>query len=76
VPVKILFAPDHTPELELIKQMACAQQRLDRAIFAFTGSSAVETRGDGAPTELTIRRAMAPRRAVSRGRRHRGCTMP
>ncbi|HEX6388919.1 MAG TPA: phospholipase D-like domain-containing protein, partial [Solirubrobacteraceae bacterium] len=33
IPVKILFAPDHTPELEIVKQMLRAEQRLDFAIF-------------------------------------------
>jgi len=42
VPVKILFAPDHTPELELVKQMLRAERRLDFAIFTFSGSSAVD----------------------------------
>jgi phosphatidylserine/phosphatidylglycerophosphate/cardiolipin synthase-like enzyme len=60
VPVKILFAPDHTPELEVVKQMRRAQQRVDFAIFAFADSSAIETRGDSAPTELRIRRAIGP----------------
>ncbi|HEV2061173.1 MAG TPA: phospholipase D-like domain-containing protein [Solirubrobacteraceae bacterium] len=42
IPVKILFAPDHTPELELVKQMLRAKQRLDFAIFTFAGSSAID----------------------------------
>jgi len=42
VPVKVLFAPDHTPELELIKQMLRCEKRLDFAIFTFSGSSGVD----------------------------------
>jgi phosphatidylserine/phosphatidylglycerophosphate/cardiolipin synthase-like enzyme len=42
IPVKILFAPDHTPELEIVKQMLRAQHRLDFAIFTFAGSSAID----------------------------------
>lgn len=40
--MKILFAPDHTPELELVKQMLRATDRLDFAIFTFAGSSAID----------------------------------
>ncbi|MEK6327289.1 MAG: phospholipase D-like domain-containing protein [Actinomycetota bacterium] len=42
VPVKVLFAPDHTPELEIVKQMLRCKKRLDFAIFTFAGSSAID----------------------------------
>jgi phosphatidylserine/phosphatidylglycerophosphate/cardiolipin synthase-like enzyme len=42
VPVKVLFAPDHTPELELIKQMLRCEERVDFAIFTFSGSSGID----------------------------------
>ena len=42
VPVKVLFAPDHTPELEVIKQMLRTEKRLDFAIFTFSGSSGID----------------------------------
>jgi phosphatidylserine/phosphatidylglycerophosphate/cardiolipin synthase-like enzyme len=42
VPVKVLFAPDHTPELELMKQMLKATERVDFAIFTFSGSSGID----------------------------------
>jgi phosphatidylserine/phosphatidylglycerophosphate/cardiolipin synthase-like enzyme len=42
VPVKVLFAPDHTPELELIKQMLRAKKRVEFAIFTFSGSSGID----------------------------------
>jgi phosphatidylserine/phosphatidylglycerophosphate/cardiolipin synthase-like enzyme len=42
VPVKVLFAPDHTPELEVVKQLLRARDRVDFAIFTFAGSSAID----------------------------------
>jgi phosphatidylserine/phosphatidylglycerophosphate/cardiolipin synthase-like enzyme len=42
VPVKVLFAPDHTPELEIMKQMLKATDRVDVAIFTFAGSSGID----------------------------------
>ncbi|MDQ3729664.1 MAG: phospholipase D-like domain-containing protein [Actinomycetota bacterium] len=42
VPVKVLFAPDHTPELELIKQILKAERQLNFAIFTFAGSSGID----------------------------------
>lgn len=48
VPAKVLFAPDHTPELELMKQMLKAQATSDGpgevlfAIFTFAGSSGID----------------------------------
>ncbi len=42
VPVKILFAPDHTPELEIVKQILKCEKVVDFAIFTFAGSSGVD----------------------------------
>ncbi len=44
VPVKILFAPDHTPELEIMKQLLKVKPegRVDFAIFTFAGSSGID----------------------------------
>lgn len=42
VPVKILFAPDHTPELEIMKQMLKAKKLVRFAIFTFAGSSGID----------------------------------
>jgi len=42
VPVKVLFAPDHNPEMEIAKQMAKARERIDFAIFTFAESSAID----------------------------------
>jgi len=42
VKVKTLFAPDHTPELEIMKQMLKGQQRVDFAMFTFSRSSGID----------------------------------
>ncbi|MFE3449673.1 phosphatidylserine/phosphatidylglycerophosphate/cardiolipin synthase family protein [Nonomuraea sp. NPDC059194] len=42
IPVKVLFAPDHAPELEIMKQMLKAANRVDFAIFTFSGSSGID----------------------------------
>ena len=42
VPVQILFAPDHAPELEIVKQVLKCQDRLHFAIFTFSGSSGID----------------------------------
>jgi phosphatidylserine/phosphatidylglycerophosphate/cardiolipin synthase-like enzyme len=42
IPVKVLFAPDHTPELEVIKQVLKAERRVRFAIFTFAGSSGID----------------------------------
>jgi phosphatidylserine/phosphatidylglycerophosphate/cardiolipin synthase-like enzyme len=42
VPVKVLFAPDHTPELEVMKQILRCERELRFAIFTFLGSSGID----------------------------------
>lgn len=44
VPAKILFAPDHTPELEFMKQMLKVKQKGEIwfAVFTFSGSSGID----------------------------------
>lgn len=42
VPVRVLFAPDHAPELEIMKQMLKSVQRIDFAVFTFSGSSGID----------------------------------
>jgi phosphatidylserine/phosphatidylglycerophosphate/cardiolipin synthase-like enzyme len=42
VRVKTLFAPDHNPEMEIMKQIAKARQRIDFAIFTFASSSGID----------------------------------
>jgi phosphatidylserine/phosphatidylglycerophosphate/cardiolipin synthase-like enzyme len=42
VPIRILFAPDHNPEMEIMKQMLKAKKRIDFAIFTFAQSSGID----------------------------------
>lgn len=42
VQVRAIFAPDHTPELEIMKQILKARDRIDFAIFTFAQSSGVD----------------------------------
>lgn len=40
--LKALFAPDHSPEMEIMKQMMKAKERVDFAIFTFSQSSGID----------------------------------
>lgn len=40
--VKVLFAPDHAPEMEIMKQMLKAKNRIDFAVFTFAKSSGID----------------------------------
>ena len=42
VPLKVVFAPDHCPEMEIMKQMLKARERIDFAIFTFSQSSGID----------------------------------
>lgn len=42
VPVKVLFAPDHNPEMEIMKQMLKAKHSIEFAIFTFSESSGID----------------------------------
>jgi len=42
VPTKVLFAPEHTPELEIMKQMLKGAKDISFAIFTFAGSSGID----------------------------------
>ncbi|KAA3621018.1 MAG: phospholipase [Bacteroidetes bacterium] len=42
VRVKPLFAPDHNPEMEIMKQIAKAKKRVDFSIFTFAESSGID----------------------------------
>ena len=42
VPIKVLFAPDRNPEMEIMKQMMKARERIDFAIFNFAKSSGID----------------------------------
>jgi phosphatidylserine/phosphatidylglycerophosphate/cardiolipin synthase-like enzyme len=40
--VRAIFGPDHTPELEMMKQILKARHRVDFAIFTFSQSSGID----------------------------------
>ena len=40
--VKPLFAPDHSPEMEIMKQILKAKSRIDFAVFTFAQSSGID----------------------------------
>lgn len=40
--IRPIFAPDHTPELEIMKQCLKAKERIDFAIFTFAQSSGID----------------------------------
>ncbi len=40
--VKPLFAPDHSPEMEIMKQILKARRRIDIAVFTFSQSSGID----------------------------------
>ena len=42
IPAKVLFAPEHTPELEIMKQMLKGTREVYFAIFTFSGSSGID----------------------------------
>jgi phosphatidylserine/phosphatidylglycerophosphate/cardiolipin synthase-like enzyme len=42
IPTKVLFAPEHTPELEIMKQMLKGSKEVWFAIFTFSGSSGID----------------------------------
>ena len=42
MPAKVLFAPVHTPELEIMKQMLKGEHEVFFAIFTFAGSSGID----------------------------------
>ena len=58
VRVRVLFAPDHAPEMELMKQMLKARQRVDFAIFTFTKTSGVDD------TMIALQRGQIPVRGI------------
>ena len=65
VPVKVLFAPDHTPELEIMKQMLKGQSEVVFAIFTFAGSSGIDdTMLAMARAGMSIRGVLDPTQAA------------
>jgi phosphatidylserine/phosphatidylglycerophosphate/cardiolipin synthase-like enzyme len=58
VRVKVLFAPDHAPEMEMMKQMLKARHGVDFAIFTFTRTSGIDD------TMVALRRGDVPVRGI------------
>ena len=58
IPIRVLFAPDHNPEMEIMKQMAKAKKSIDFAIFTFSNSSGIDDQ------MLLIRRLNMPMRGA------------
>ncbi|MEO1053633.1 MAG: phospholipase D-like domain-containing protein [Bacteroidota bacterium] len=61
VPMKILFAPDHSPEMEIMKQMEKSRRKVDFAIFTFSKSSGIDD------TIVLLEKAGIPVRGVFDG---------
>jgi len=71
IPTKVLFAPVHTPELEIMKQMLKGEQEVCFAIFTFAGSSGIDD------TMLSLARGgMTITGAVDRGQAAQGWAAP
>jgi phosphatidylserine/phosphatidylglycerophosphate/cardiolipin synthase-like enzyme len=81
VRVKPCFAPDHAPEMEIMKQMLKARDRIDFAIFTFANSSGIDdTMVNLARNGLPIRGAMdggqaSQKWAVGKGLTEAGCNI-
>lgn len=59
VRVKVLFAPKHAPEMEIMKQMLKATERIDVAVFTFTDSSGIDdAMRAAAAQDVTVRAAL------------------
>ena len=42
IPIRVVFSPDHSPKMEIMKRMLKAQNRVDFAIFTFSKSSGID----------------------------------
>jgi phosphatidylserine/phosphatidylglycerophosphate/cardiolipin synthase-like enzyme len=58
VRVRVLFAPDHAPEMEMMKQMLKAREGVDFAIFTFTRTSGIDD------TMIALQRGDIPVRGI------------
>lgn len=58
VRVRVLFAPDHAPEMEMMKQMLKARQGVGFAIFTFTTTSGIDD------TMVALQRGAIPVRGI------------
>lgn len=64
LPIRIAFAPDHNPEMEIMKQMLKAKKKIDFAIFTFAQSSGIDdTMIQLSQAGLTVRGALDSRMA-------------
>ena len=78
VKVKALFAPDHAPEMEIMKQMLKAKKSIDFAVFTFSQSSGIDDtmialQGTGIAVRGIIDRMQASQEwAASKGLRQAG----
>ena len=71
IPTKVLFAPVHTPELEIMKQMLKGEHEVYFAIFTFSGSSGIDD------TMLSLAHSgMTITGAVDRGQAAQGWAAP
>jgi len=61
VPVQVFFAPDHAPELEIVKQILKCESMIHFAMFTFSGSSGIDDAMVSVRrTEKSIRGIMDP----------------
>ncbi len=72
VRTKPLFAPDHAPEMEFIKQMIKAETRIDFAVFTFAQSSGIDdalvnARQKGLGVQGVLDRRQANQKWASKG---------
>ena len=58
IPIRVLFAPDHNPEMEIMKQMLKAKKRIDFAMFTFAKSSGIDD------TMIALSKAGRPVRGI------------
>lgn len=58
VRVRVLFAPDHAPEMEMMKQMLKARRNVRFAIFTFTKTSGIDD------TMIALQRGQVPVRGI------------
>lgn len=81
VRVKPLFAPEHAPEMEIMKLMAKARERVDFAMFTFAASSGIDdqmiaTRARGLPVRGALDRKQANQKwAATKGLAAAGCDL-
>ncbi len=79
--VKPLFAPDHSPEMEIMKHILKARKRIDLAVFTFSNSSGIDdaliaASRNGIKVNAVLDRRMANQKwAASHGLKEAGITV-